>query len=79
MLELPSKSLEQVNTQVQTIEKQRIEAFSDLKSQLTDMVISQKSSAVGAFEWHVLVSTRCFQELDPNPHPLISQVKLKHL
>jgi len=37
-----AKSLEQVNTQVQTAEKQRIEAFSDLKRQLTDLVISQK-------------------------------------
>ncbi len=42
MLEPISKSLEQVNTQVQTVEKQRIEAFADLKRQLTDMVISQK-------------------------------------
>ena len=42
MLEPISKSLEQVNTQVQTVEKQRIEAFADLKRQLTDMVIGQK-------------------------------------
>lgn len=42
LLEPISKSLEQVNTQVQTVEKQRIEAFADLKRQLTDMVISQK-------------------------------------
>lgn len=37
-----AKSLEQVNTQVQTVEKQRIEAFADLKRQLTDLVIGQK-------------------------------------
>lgn len=37
-----AKSLEQVNTQVQTVEKHRIEAFADLKRQLTDLVISQK-------------------------------------
>lgn len=42
LLEPISKSLEQVNTQVQSVEKQRIEAFADLKRQLTDMVISQK-------------------------------------
>lgn len=42
MLEPISKSLEQVNTQVQNVEKQRIEAFADLKRQLTDMVIGQK-------------------------------------
>lgn len=42
MLEPISKSLEQVNTQVQTVEKHRIEAFADLKRQLTDMVVSQK-------------------------------------
>lgn len=37
-----AKSLEQVNVQVQTVEKHRIEAFADLKRQLTDLVISQK-------------------------------------
>ncbi len=42
LLEPIAKSLEQVNTQVQTVEKQRIEAFADLKRQLTDLVISQK-------------------------------------
>lgn len=42
LLEPISKSLEQVNTQVQAVEKQRIEAFADLKRQLTDMVIGQK-------------------------------------
>jgi DNA recombination protein RmuC len=42
LLEPISKSLEQVNTQVQTVEKHRIEAFADLKRQLTDMVIGQK-------------------------------------
>lgn len=42
LLEPISKSLEQVNTQVQSVEKHRIEAFADLKRQLTDMVISQK-------------------------------------
>ena len=42
LLEPISKSLEQVNTQVQSVEKQRIEAFADLKRQLTDMVIGQK-------------------------------------
>jgi DNA recombination protein RmuC len=42
LLEPISKSLEQVNTQVHAVEKQRIEAFADLKRQLTDMVIGQK-------------------------------------
>lgn len=42
LLEPIAKSLEQVNTQVQTVEKHRIEAFADLKRQLTDLVISQK-------------------------------------
>lgn len=42
LLEPISKSLEQVNTQVQSVEKQRIEAFADLRRQLTDMVMSQK-------------------------------------
>jgi len=42
LLEPISKSLEQVNTQVHSVEKQRIEAFADLKRQLTDMVMSQK-------------------------------------
>lgn len=42
LLEPISKSLEQVNTQVQTVEKQRIESFSDLKRQLTDLMVSQK-------------------------------------
>lgn len=42
LLEPISKSLEQVNNQVQTVEKQRIESFSDLKRQLTDLMVSQK-------------------------------------
>lgn len=42
LLEPISKSLEQVNTQVQSVEKQRIESFSDLKRQLTDLMVSQK-------------------------------------
>lgn len=42
LLEPIAKSLEQVNTQVQTVEKHRIEAFADLKRQLTDLVSSQK-------------------------------------
>lgn len=42
LLEPIAKSLEQVNSQVQTVEKHRIEAFADLKRQLTDLVSSQK-------------------------------------
>jgi DNA recombination protein RmuC len=42
LLEPISKSLEQVNNQVQSVEKQRIESFSDLKRQLTDLMVSQK-------------------------------------
>ena len=42
LLEPISKSLEQVNTQVQSVEKQRIESFSDLKRQLTDLMVTQK-------------------------------------
>ena len=42
LLEPISKSLEQVNAQVQTAEKQRIDAFADLRRQLTDIVVSQK-------------------------------------
>lgn len=42
LLEPISKSLEQVNSQVQTVEKHRIEAFSDLKRQITDLISSQK-------------------------------------
>ena len=42
LLEPIARSLEQVNTQVQNVEKQRIESFADLKRQLTDLVVSQK-------------------------------------